>query len=229
LTNNYIKPYYWAIIFLVLFTGCDHFHKGKPLEGLIEYEVFYLNNESNIPTNVLPNKVYLKFKDKKSLTAIEGFMGLFSLTNITDVKKDENMTVLRVMDNKYFNLTDEDELPFFFEGLEDIDIMLVDDTKVIAGINCKKAIVSFPDSSKQPYEIYYTEEIKIKNPNKVNPYRKINGVLMQFIMRINNMEILLIATKYSPQSIPDEAFIIPKDYKKISKLKMKMILAKLLE
>jgi GLPGLI family protein len=133
------------------------------------------------------------------------------------------------MDKRYYNITKNDEQPFFFDGLEDMDVMLVDDTKQIAGFNCKKAIVSFPDSLKSPYEVFYTDEINIKNPNKANPYKDINGVLMQFIIRIDKMQLLLTASKYDSTSISDEAFKVPENYKRISKDKLKLLFAKLME
>jgi hypothetical protein len=216
------------IVFLFLLS-CDSTDTKNQPQGAIEYSVAYISNKSSIPTNLLPKKVTLKFKAHKSITTIDGFMGMFSFSNICDFKKYTNTMVMRVMDNKYYYPGSKYDPPFFFDRLKDINIVFKNEPKIIAGLICKKAIISFKNTNQLPFEVYYTEQIKIKNPNKSNPFNQINGVLIQFNIQMSNIEMHLMATKYKSDNIPDELFKIPKDYRRVSKEKMSGVLTKLLE
>jgi GLPGLI family protein len=209
--------------------SCDSIDFSSQPQGVLEYNVVYLSNKSSMPTNLLPKKIILKFKAHKSITTIEGFMGMFALSNLSDYRKQTNTMMLKVMDNRYFYAGEKFEPPFFFDDLKNFDITLVNETKLIAGLNCKKAIVSFNDTIRPPFEIYYTTQINIKNVNKSNPFKTINGLLMQFNIHISNIEMQLTANKYKPDNIPDDEFDISKNYKKVSREKMAGVIDKLLE
>lgn len=212
-----------------MIVSCDSIHYGGKAQGVIEYDVTYLQNNSSVPTNLLPKKVTLKFKNTKSITSIDGFMGMFSVSNIADIKKRTNTVVLRVMDNRYYHPGEKNEELIFFKGLNTMKIKLLNEQKLIAGLNCKKALVTFTDPKIQGYDLYFTDSIKIENPNRANPYEAINGILMEFNLNIENVEMRLVATKYTPAEIPDNTFEIPDNYKKVSQEKMATIVTKLLE
>lgn len=216
-------------IFVILLTSCDSFDFSDQPQGEINYEVIYLSNKSGMPTNLLPKKVSLKFRANKSITSITGFMGMFSLCNISDFRKHTNTMMLKVMDSKYFYPGEKYAAPFFFDGLSDMNITPTNDTKLLAGFICKKAIVTFTKASQAPFEVFYTDQIKIKNANKASPFKSIDGVLMQFNIRISNIEMKLIANRYKSEPVSEDIFVIPKDYKRVSREKLSGILEKLLE
>lgn len=218
-----------TLVFILLAASCGTIDFSDQPQGVIEYEVTYLSNKSSMPTNLLPKKVVLKFRASKSITTIEGFMGMFSLSNISDFRKHTNTTTLKVMDNKYFSPGEKYEPPFFFDNLQDIDITFQNDSKQIAGLNCKKALLRFKKQQVLPFEIYYTEEIKLKNPNKATPLNTINGVLMEFNIQLNNIEMHLSASKYTVENVPSDIFTIPDNYREISRHKMSNVINKLLE
>ncbi len=216
-------------IFILLLSSCNSISLSDHPEGVIEYDVLYLSNKSGIPTNLLPKKATLKFKNHKGVTSIDGFMGLFSLKNICDFRKCTNTMILKVMDNKYYYPGAKYDPPFFFDSLNNIKITLNNEIKNIAGLTCKKATVTFNSSNQNPFEVYYTEQIKIKNPNKSNQFSPIKGVLMQFNIRLSNIDMHFTASKYKPEKISDDVFKVPDNYRKISKEKLSGVLAKLLE
>ena len=216
-------------IFFLFLLSCDSIDFSNQPQGVLEYNVIYLSNKSSMPTNLLPKKVILKFKAHKSITTIEGFMGMFSLSNLCDFRKQTNTMMLKVMDNRYYYAGDKYEPPFYFDDLKNFEITLVDETKLIAGLNCKKALVSFKDTLKPTFEIYYTNQINIKNVNKSNPFNNINGLLMKFNIRISNIEMQLTANKYRLDKVSDDIFDVQKNYKKVSREKMSGVINKLLE
>jgi GLPGLI family protein len=217
------------VLFFLLLTSCGTLDFSDQPQGVIEYDVTYISNKSSMPTNLLPKKVVLKFRANKSITSINGFMGMFSLRNISDLKKHTNTMMLKVMDNKYYCEGEKNQSPFFFDGLNEIKITKINESKSIAGLLCHKAIVTSEKSKIEPFELYYTNEIKIKNPNKSTPFGSIDGVLMQFNIQLSNIEMKLTATKYTKDQVNSDLFEIPKEYKSISRNKLKGVLVKLLE
>jgi GLPGLI family protein len=221
-------------VFLVLFLylillSCDSGNGKNQSQGIVEYSVSYVSNKSTIPTNLLPRKAILKFKGNKGITSIDGFMGMFSLTNITDFRKFTNTMMLKVMDNKYFYPGEKYASPFYFDSICNFKLKMLDETKIIAGFKCKKATVVFADSTQLPFDIFYTDELTIKNPNKATPFNEIGGVLMQFNIRITNIEMRLTAKGYKSEKIPEDIFKIPKGYRRVSREKISGVLVKLLE
>ena len=171
----------------------------------------------------------LKFKKNKLKNSIEGAMGFFSLINIAHLDEMTNATFLQFVDKKYSYQGQKHEEPcciMYFEGMK---IIYTDESKEILGFTGKKAIISFPDSSRDSFPIYYTTEISLKNPNIMNPYKEIPGVLLEFRANLGNSEIQMVAEKYSPEYLPDKEFHYPRNYREISKHEMEKIINALLE
>ena len=218
-----------VLIFASLLLSCDTIDFSDQPQGMIEYDVTYLSNRSSMPTNLLPKKVILKFRAQKSITTIEGFMKMFSLSNINDFRKHTNSLMLKVVEKKYFYQGEKFDPPFFFDKIKGPIILLKPEKKIFAGITCKKAVVNFADKTSSPFDLYYTDSIKLKSPNKSTPFHQIEGVLMQFNIRISNVEMRLTATKYKQDNVSENVFVIPEEYKKVKKEKLIVVINKLLE
>ena len=221
---------YTRLIFLVpillLVASCSNI--GKNEEGLIEYDIVYLSNQTSVPTYLLPKTLKLKFKGSRNITSIEGFMGQFSITNIADNKRNTNTTLLKIIDNKFVS-TEKDIYPCFFEGLQGLKIKITNEKKVLAGLECQKAVAVLPGAQISKFEIYFTKAIRISEPNKINPYNEIDGVLMQFNIRLQNIEMQLVARKHTKTSIPESDFSVPEHFKKIGNKKLTELVGQLLE
>ncbi|MFW5887128.1 MAG: hypothetical protein ACOCUL_05160, partial [Bacteroidota bacterium] len=92
---------------------------------------------------------------------------------------------------------------------------------------CKKAIAKLPDGSS--FEVYFTEEIGLKNPNALTPFEPIDGVLMKFQMKLNSVRMDINAKKFYEKKVPVEEFEIPPGFKRISKEKMEEVVNELME
>ena len=129
-----------ALFFVLVSCGTLDF-SDQP-QGIIEYDVTYVTNKSSMPTNLLPKHVVLKFHAHKSITTIEGFMGMFIFSNISDFKRHTNITLLKVIDKKYYYEGSKNEYPIFFEDMSKIKIINTNDKNIIAGLTCKKALIT---------------------------------------------------------------------------------------
>ena len=131
-------------------------------------------------------------------------------------KDSISSTMLKIMNKKYFCQTHFNEPSIYSSSYEGMKIDFVDETKEIAGYKCKKAIVSFPDTSKSTFEIYYTDEIKIDDLYLGSPYKNINGVLIEFQMELNNISMKLTLNNITNDEISDDVFLIPDDYERVA-------------
>jgi len=91
----------------------------------------------------------------------------------------------------------------------------LEETKKILGYTCKKAIIKSSALS-EPFAVYYTNEIGIDNPNINNPFREIDGVLLEFQVKLNNINMKFIATEISQSRVCEDLFTIPSGYQKVS-------------
>lgn len=156
-------------------------------------------------------------------------MGFFSLINIANLDDMTNATFLKFIDKKYSYLGQKNEKPCCLTPYEGMKITYTNEIKEILGFTGYKAIVSFPESGYEGYSVYYTTEIKLKNPNILNPYKDIPGVLLEFRARLGQSEIQLIAENYNAENLPDKEFHFPRNYKEISRYEIEKIINALVE
>jgi GLPGLI family protein len=107
-----------------------------------------------------------------------------------------------------------------YENMKDLVVVESSETKEICGLKCKKAVGTSAAFNNKPFDIYYTDEIKIADPNMNSPFQDIKGVLLQFTADMNNISMSLIAEKVSEIEIEDEIFDKPEGYTSVSKDEM---------
>lgn len=208
-------------ILITLITSCGNYNtSGKIEEGVIKYDIKYFQSEAENPIiSLLPTSMTYKFKDDNISQRIEGWMGIFHMAAISIPKKDENTALLKILNKKYlYQSLITNGKSFGYDEMPGMKITLVNDSiKTIAGYKCHKAIVSFSDTTKTPFDIFYTNDIELKNPNRNNPFREIDGVLLQYQMCFQNIRMLLAAKKIEGIEIPDEAFEVPDGYETVNR------------
>jgi hypothetical protein len=222
-----------AVIFLstaVILTSCHKNQSGPAItSGKIDYKITYLNTDLDKKTrNILPTKMKLIFNQKEAANQIDGFMGMYKLNAFTDFNTRKCSTILKVFDKHYLFKGGREEQMCCFNTMEDMVIHETSETKMIAGFNCKKAIITFP-SSDDTILIYYTDEIKLKHPNVTNPYQKVKGVLMEFELTLLYLKMRFEAEKFESF---EEEILKPKvnhNSKRVSRDQMTQILNRLME
>lgn len=199
-------------------------------EGVIEYTIHYVESPTDdFRANHMPGRMTVKFKDNTSLSRIEGFFGFFHISNLSNLKKKMNTTLLRLSDKKFKYAGQPEEITCGFDRMEDMRIEYTDDTRMICGYTCRKAKVYFTNPSLPGFDIYFTDQISIRDPNSANPYREINGVLLDFHLKMKNIVMHLEATSVRSEIIRDKDLSVPKEYRSISREDMERIINALLE
>jgi hypothetical protein len=88
---------------------------------------------------------------------------------------------------------------------------------VICGFNCKNAEVIFPSDGEKVFDIWYTDEINVKNSNINTPFWQIDGVLMSFFFQLGPSELHFTAETVYKKDIPDVTFDRRDKYLKVSR------------
>lgn len=214
-----------ALIFTSLSSCKEIQHKDRIKEGYIEYDIEYLNDSiDNFMKGLLPKKMTIKFKNNNTLNKIEGFSGIVSFTHIQNFREKRNITLVKVLNKKYKYVEKINDKSLFFEELPGMKIEEQDTTVEICGFKSKKAKVTIPNSAVEPFYIYYTNDIIINNVNAQTPFRSINGVLLEFQLKLYDMPMRLTATKIQAAEISSDDFEIPKGYEPINRKTMAEII-----
>lgn len=209
---------------IVIFNSCETLGKKGISEGVVEYDVTYPKlDPNNMMVAGLPNKAYLRFKDNNTANDMSGMMGLISITYISKSNKTVSQT-LTLINKKYVSdISAEDLKRINSDFIEKIEAGK--NTREIAGFKCKEAIVHLKNG--EIIHVYYTNEIKIANPNWSNPYNQIDGVLMDFQVERYGIAMHLKAKQVLEQKVEEDAFSVSDDHKKIPFHELEKILQEL--
>jgi hypothetical protein len=212
----------FIILFMVLICSCKENEQNKIInEGEIKYQIQYLDDEQiNSLIPLLPNEVTTSFKNNSSRTIIEGLFGTFKLIYVINESSKSNLTLLQILDKKYVYPSGMDEMAFGYKEMKKVKIQYTNKLKKIAGYKCKHAKAIFENGIMDTIDIYYTNDIALFNANLNNPFKEINGVLMEFSVNLVDINMKFTAKKVIDKKIDDKLFILPKGFVKISENKM---------
>jgi len=195
-----------AVIFAITGFSCKE-KGGKYInQGEIHYNIDYIGNFGTMPKEVLPKNLIVSFKNNKILFEMISSFGNSGILNLANPDKGIFDTYFSLFTLKYFYAVQPGEQFPGFEAMQGIVIKKTAKTSVICGFNCKNAEVTFPADRNRIYEIWYTEEIKVKNPNTATPFSQIDGVLLSFFFFLGPAELHFDAETVYKKQIPDEAF-----------------------
>jgi hypothetical protein len=206
-----------AVIFAMTCSSCSI--KGSKYidEGEIYYTIDYSGAIGAMPKELLPKSLVVSFKDNKILFQMLSPIGNSGILNLSNPKKDIYDTYFSLFTLKYYYAAKQGEMYPGFEAMEGMEITKTEKTAVICGFNCKNAEATFPDDRKKIYDIWYTNEISVKNPNTSSPFSEIDGVLMSFFFRIGHSELIFNAENVYKKDIPDITFERREKFKRSSR------------
>ncbi len=206
-------------LFITLtWTACKHEDEKFISEGSIEFSATVVD-KSNSMASMAPSKMTIRFKKNKSCVEMSAGMGLFNTQFVSNPETHTLLQLVKLLNKKFWLMEDEAQLKKEIEDYK-IEIKPTNETKIIAGYNCKKSVVHYTDDSSPDFDIYYTNELNIQNPNFANPFHTVDGVLMEYQMKKFGLEMKFEAKKVTKETIEDATFQVPDDYKKISQKEM---------
>jgi hypothetical protein len=204
---------------LIVITGYSCKDRGgKDInEGEIHYSITYTGKTGILPKEIMPKKLIVSFKDDKILFDISAPYGNSWILNLANPKEGIFDTYISLLSWKYYHTAGPGELYPGFEKMEGIEIKKTNETSTICGYNCKKVQVTFACDRNKIYDIWFTDEIDIKDPNVRTPYQEIKGVLMDFSLLLGTEELHFDIENVYKKEVPDKTFERRDQYKKISR------------
>ncbi|MEO8761599.1 MAG: DUF4412 domain-containing protein [Bacteroidia bacterium] len=204
-----------CIILLSIFASSCKYANPKYIdEGVIEYDAKPVD-ENNPMAGYAPSKMSVKFK--KNLLAAEMSVkgGIFTTTFIFNPTKKTLTQLVKMLDLKQACIENEADIL-----KENKDYVLAfeetGEKKEIAGYSCKKVIATMPDDPSVKFDVYYTDELNVSNPNENTPYSPLKGMLMQYRLKKLGLELEFVAKGVTKEKIADTDFELPAYYKVIT-------------
>jgi hypothetical protein len=214
--------------FVLIFTACQNERDlNKIYEGIIEYDIAYSSDSSDLPMQFLPRKMILLFNKNYASYKIEDMMGVFSITNTTDMLRHTHVSTVKFFNNKYRYDGKKEETPVFFNPESVFQIKDTQDTTIMAGVPCLRSWIT-DTREKRTFQVAYSDEFSIKHPNFNTPYKNIRGILMKFEIDLGRMRLELTAHRVIPGRINSKMFLDTNEYRPITRDKMQEIIASML-
>ena len=202
-----------GILIFAVFFNITTALAGKPFEGVITLRITYPDSKfSESQLAMAPKAFTISIKGTKARTDMQ-MSGMNTIT-ITDYTEKTSVSLINMMGQKYAIKQTTAEIDKETAAAGTTTVELSDETKVIAGYTCKKAVVTVNDDGlKSTYEVYYSNELGTKMANFNNPiYKDIDGVLLEFSMKTQMGNMKFTATSIEKKSLPGKDFEIPSDY-----------------
>lgn len=212
---------YLVLIIAIVFLSCGKSRSKKNFnEGTIEYSINVEGaDKAKISNYSIPSKFIVKFRDNNTSNRIEGMSGSVNLTFIKNIDEQTFIVLVNLWNKKlyYQDSLIKRYLPETYPGMELLVIDKTEETLEYNGYKCKKAVAHFKDSSNLSFDILYTNDINIANPNADTPFEPIDGVMLKFSVKLNKYLMNLTATTIKQEDIPMAEFELPEGYEKVTK------------
>ncbi len=216
-----MKKNFKSILILIaplLLTGSCREMEPAVSEGIITYDISYPRPiEDKWMEKLMPTEMEMQFKNNKINTELTFGLGMIKIGYITNTEDKHLHEMLKFMRKRNVSHRSIKEVDDLLKQIPNHKIELLPDTKTIAGFLCNKAVVKV-DSPDDPYiyDLWYTEKIKINEPNWCTPFKSIPGVLMEYRVERFNVIMHFTAIDVEKSEIKDTEFMVPKKYKEIS-------------
>ncbi len=218
--------YLFFILSIVMVSCRESSDSSKKNEGVIHFEIKYVKNTTNVPNYFLPKVMVMKFNRRYAKTTIDNFG--FSLSYIYDLRKNKNITMIHILEHKFYYEGKKNEYPCGFDALADMIVSPLPDTISMEGLLCNKARVFLP-TARDSFDVFYTNAFDLKEPNRTIPYKNIHGLLMQFNVILEKIEMQFKAKNVKYQEVTMSEFEVPKGFILISHEKMNAYIKELLD
>lgn len=212
-TVGYLSKFLCISIFLLLY-ACK---KPGENEGTIRYDIKFDEEERKERSiiDMLPNTMNYYFKNGSSVSEIS-FMGMFRTAYISNQQEETNSVLFYFMPKGYYSSTKFGEKTIGFDPMPGIILTKTEETKYILGFKAYKVHVSFEDPTKESFDIWYTYDFNIPNPNWHTPYKDIEGVLLDYRIQMKGISMHMTINSFSDIEVDTSRFVIPRTYNRVT-------------
>lgn len=221
-------------LLILLFTfnaAISQVTKGKPFKGKIVYKISYDKNELGDEVSaMLPTLMSVLIGEDKIKTDLATQLGTQSA--IYDLNLKSKTALMDLMGSKYAIRDTWETIQADLEKKPKAEVKITEETKEIAGYNCRKVVVlNKVSEDADPVESFawFTEELVV-NPeiNFSNAMlREIKGVLMEYSMEAGNgLNMKFTAFSVEKMKVTGKDFEIPEGYTEVTREELMQIFNK---
>ncbi len=199
---------------------------SKEFKGVINYKISYSGMEIDPAMSaMMPKIATLTLKGNMSKFEISmGQMG--SQMQIINAGDRTVTSCMDMMGQKFYYVETEEEINEGDEGDADVSVEIKDETKEIAGYECKKAVITVNESGEDMiFTVYFSEEIGSPSMNFDNPYfKEVPGAMLEFEIETGQgMRMKMEATSVDKKNVSDSEFEVPEGYVKKTAAEIKQM------
>lgn len=218
----------FLLLLLIALSSCKNKGMKDLSQGEIHFNITYGGPPGSFGPKVLPKNMIVSFKKDKVLFDIRA-IGNSGISNLSNPSEEIYDTYLNLIGIRYSYEGIDEEIPPGLASMQGMVIKKTDDTGEIIGFKCQRAEVTFPSLPDSVYDIWYTDEINIDHPNAANPFKEIDGVLLNFFFFMGDREFRFEAESIYSKEIPDKIFERRIKYTPISKELMDTLITRLVK
>lgn len=206
------------VIFMLL--SAEKCNNENFFEGTITYKVDLPEDIGEEVKPYMPTQIVVKYKGVNQKTIMQ--LGPQAMSIIVNGDKKAMYNLISAMGQKFYIETSFDEVKKEREKSKDsiVEIKYAEETKQVAGKNCKKAtVIKLIEGEKVEDVIYFTEElgeagIKMMDTTK----QQVKGIPMEYDMPLNEeISFHLTATTVVQEKLKGTEFTVPESYVKKTK------------
>ncbi|MBM3436094.1 MAG: DUF4412 domain-containing protein [Bacteroidetes bacterium] len=219
-----IKPLGALIVLSLLMFAPPAFAGDKEFSGTIVYNITYPEGSLDPQmAAMMPKTMKVKIRDVNS--RMEMNMGMGSSITLYNSETKTGATLMDMMGQKLaMKITPEDVEKEIAES-PGVTVVNVDETKEIAGYECKKARIRIKEKNSDKeteVSVYYTDKLGSGGLNYNNPmFKDIQGVMLEYTVKEGKIEMTFTAVSVEKGKVADSEFEIPVGYQVMSASELK--------
>lgn len=215
----------FALILGLSFSADAQKKSKKPLKALVTYTISYEGDWDPATLAQQPTEQTVKILGKRSRTEI-----LAGGANIYIINNGVDSSVIMLLDissmgMKFYMKTDKEKL--LAEMEDEPAIKYLDETKTIAGLECKKAEYVTKDEYGDEVitVVYYNESLGDASMNFGGTFNGLAGFPMEYAVEAEQGQVIYTVTSVATKKtkIKDVIFMIPTDYEELDEEKAKQL------
>lgn len=211
-----MKITFYKVLFTALILGVSLAPvSAQSFEGVIQYTISYENLPAEMEEykSMLPSEATSTIKDHMFKMEQPLSMGMKQVT-IMDNEAESGVLLMDMMGKKNAIVLDKESREKFEQDQPDPEFEYFDESKKIAGYDCKKAIMKMSNGQNEvELEVFYTEDIA---GSGINQMRGLKGFPLQYSTAMGQFIMTLTAESVDEKKVSDEAFTIPEGYEHIT-------------
>ena len=197
-----------VVTILVFFLNVLCVHAQKIIsEGTLVYNISIQTGDKEPKIADMLDGATTTVYIKGSQTRSEMLSGLGSESTIHDAKTGSGVILKDYSGQKLMITLSQNDWEKKNKKYEGLTYEITDETNVIAGYNCKKAIAKLKDGTS--FIVYFSPDLKVANKEYDYPFKTLPGLAMQYEWQSGKMKFKYTLSKVSFDPVQSSKFDIP--------------------